>query len=69
MFAELFRVFSATFSNNSSLGLSLDLKHPNGAEPDFWRTRWQEEDIQISEFGFYGGGSFRKTKGLTNLFS
>ena len=68
-FAELLRLFAATFGNNLGLGLQLNLKHPKEAEPDFWRTRWHEEDIQISHFGFYGGGHFRKTKRPGKLFS
>ena len=68
-FAELLRLFAATFGNNLGLGLQLNLKHPKEAEPDFWRTRWHEEDIQISHFGFDGGGHFRKTKRPGKLFS
>ena len=68
-FAELLRLFAATFGNNLGLGLQLNLKHPKEAEPDFWRTRWHEEDIQISHFGFYGGGHVRKTKRPGKLFS
>lgn len=55
-FAELFRVFSATFGSNGELDLELRLKHPKWAEPDFWRSGWQKEDIQIVRFGFYSGG-------------
>ena len=60
-FEELYRVFSGQFaSNNGGLGLNLQLKHPKGAEPGFWRAGWQKETIQISHFDFYSGGRFKK---------
>ncbi len=60
-FAELFRVFSAAFGNNSSPGLQLYLKHPKGGEPNFWRTGWQHEEIQVNHFHLYSGGDIKKS--------
>ena len=59
-FAALFRVFSAAFGNNGSLGLQLYLKHSKGGEPNFWRTGWQHELIQVASFGFGSGGYLRQ---------
>jgi hypothetical protein len=65
-FADLFRVFSEAFGNNGDLGLELVLKHSKGAEPNFWRTGWQHEDIQVYRFGLYFDGRLREPNGLVN---
>ena len=68
-YAELFRVFSTASGNDGDLGLAIHLKHPKGAEPDFWRSGWQKEVIQVSWFGLYFGGNLQKPKGLASLIS
>ena len=64
VYTELVRMFSTAFDSNAGLGLSLNinLMHPNGAERNFWRTAWREEEILVSHFGFFTGGEYPKSK-------
>lgn len=55
-YQELFRVFSAAFANIGGAGLQLHLKKPADAKEKFWKTGWQERQVDISHFGIYIGG-------------
>ena len=62
-FAELVRVFSSAFAGGGSLSLEVNVRHPRQNEPDFWKTTWRDEYLEIGEFYFrQSNQSHTKTK-------